>query len=144
LGVALPLAVIGPVVTVMLVGGAGVAVPVAVMAPVLTVTLVGITFGPVMGRVAVTGAVEFDGAFAPRSATAVQSMITRKAMRPWVTARRLIRLPFLKAGESHEFGIAQGSPTRASYTFGKTVTLTRIDAHIRRINGRTHYLRALQ
>jgi hypothetical protein len=89
----LPLAVIGPVVTVMLVGGAGVAVPVAVMGPVVTVTLVGITYGAVTGRVAVTGAAELDGAFAPRSATAIESMITRKPMRPWVTARRLIGLP---------------------------------------------------
>jgi hypothetical protein len=111
-GVALPLAVIGPVVTVMLVGGAGVAVPVAVMAPVVTVTLVGITYGAVMGRVAVTGAAEFDGAFAPRSATAVQSMITRKAMRPWVTARQLIRLPLCTRYGCH--ARAAGARRRAS------------------------------
>jgi hypothetical protein len=46
---------------------------------------------------------------------------------PGQTEQRVIRLPFLKAGESYEFGIAQGSSARASFKFDRTATLTRID-----------------
>ena len=50
---------------------------------------------------------------------------------PQETSRRSIRVPFLKPGESYEFGVAQGSPFRASFTFDRSGTLTRIDTERR-------------